>query len=62
MFDERLTTHARAKAWLDAHMKYMPSDLTDLRMLLDQVYSDGFNAGASEQARTDGGPSSDIPF
>jgi hypothetical protein len=45
-----VTNHERAKVWLDAHMKYMPSDLTDLRILLDQVYADGFNAGAAEQA------------
>lgn len=41
-----MTNHERAKKWLDAHMRYMPSDLTDLRILLDEVQDDAIRAAA----------------
>ena len=36
----------RAKVWLDAHMKYRPSDLADLRALLNEVRDDALEEAA----------------
>jgi hypothetical protein len=33
----KLMRDDQAKVWLDVHMKYMPSDLADLRALLAEV-------------------------
>ncbi|HXB28065.1 MAG TPA: hypothetical protein VNV25_25270 [Gemmatimonadaceae bacterium] len=43
-----MRNHDRAKAYLDAHMRYMRSDLTDLRVVIDEACAEAVEEEKAE--------------
>ncbi|MHB8387656.1 hypothetical protein [Metallibacterium sp.] len=49
-----MRNHDRAKAYLDAHMRYMRSDLTDLRVVIDEACAEAIEEEKAEHRELPG--------